>query len=146
MKAVYLETIYMIERLHREFLEMLKAELERLNIRDINNIQAMILFNIGDEELTIGELTDRGYYLGSNVSYNVKKMTTYGYLLQQRGLHDKRSIEIRLSKKALDIKEKLQDLFSAHAVQLAKNDPPVDLTIPIKALRELEQFWSRRSR
>ena len=33
-----------------------------------------MLFNIGDAEMTVGELTLRGCYLGSNVSYNVRKM------------------------------------------------------------------------
>ena len=143
MKAPYLETISLIERLHRECLEMIKAELDRLNVRDINNVQAMILFNIGEEELTIGELTDRGYYLGSNVSYNVKKMTNNGYLLQQRGLHDKRSIEIRLSEKALALQTQLQDLFQRHTVHLEKFDTPLDLAGTNKVLRQLERFWSR---
>jgi hypothetical protein len=43
-------------------------------IRDINNVQGLILFNVGDgAEMPIGELTLRGCYLGSKVSYNRKK-------------------------------------------------------------------------
>ena len=80
MNTAYLETISLIERLHRQCLEVVKAELDRIGVRDLNNVQALILFNIGDEELTVGELTQRGYYLGSNVSYNVKKMVENGYL------------------------------------------------------------------
>src|SRR3546814_3438250 len=72
IKREYLEAIKLIERLHRQFLEVVKTELDRIGVEDINNIQALILFNIGDEELTVGELTNRGYYLGSNVSYNVR--------------------------------------------------------------------------
>ncbi len=70
----YYDAIQLIERLHRHFLDVLKVELDRKGIQDINNVQSMILYNIGHDELTVGELTIRGYYLGSNVSYNVKKM------------------------------------------------------------------------
>lgn len=141
MKRAYLETIALIERLHRECLEMIKAELDHQNIRDINNVQAMILFNIGDEELTIGELTDRGYYLGSNVSYNVKKMTANGYLLQQRGLHDKRSVEVRLSPKANELKKRMEALYDRQVEQLTKMGN-LDLASAIRVLRQLEKFWA----
>lgn len=73
MKQIYIETILLIERLHRRYLDVIKTELERLRIDDVNNVQTLILYNISTEQLTIGELTNRGYYLGSNVSYNVKK-------------------------------------------------------------------------
>ena len=100
MKEEYLSVIRLIERLHRQFLEVVKGEIDRLGIRDINNIQALILYNIGEDELTVGELTQRGYYLGSNVSYNVRKMVENGYLIQERSTHDRRSIRVRLSEKA----------------------------------------------
>ena len=87
MKDAYLQIIALIERLHREFLEVVKAELDRRAIRDLNNVQAMILFNIGEEELSVGELTIRGCYLGSNVSYNLKKLTENGYIEQTRSPH-----------------------------------------------------------
>jgi hypothetical protein len=79
-----------VERLHRQFLEVVKLEIEGLGIHDINNVQGMMLFNIGDAEMTVGELTLRGCYLGSNVSYNVQKMVENGYLARQRSLHDPR--------------------------------------------------------
>jgi len=82
VKTDYLQSIHLIERLHRQFLEVVKNELDRHGMQDINNIQAVILYNIGEDELTVGELTNRGYYLGSNVSYNVKKLVENGYLLQ----------------------------------------------------------------
>ena len=82
LKQTYLVAIRLIERLHRRFLDVLKAELDRLGIEDINNVQAVLLSNIASENLTIGELTNRGYYMGSNVSYNVKKLVENGYLLQ----------------------------------------------------------------
>src|SRR3546814_19015032 len=93
----YYQSIVLIERLHRHFLELVKAELERRGIQDINNVQSLILYNIGTDELTVGELTARGYYLGSNVSYNVKKMVENGYLVRERSLQDRRSVRVRLS-------------------------------------------------
>jgi DNA-binding transcriptional regulator GbsR (MarR family) len=97
----YLSSIRLIERLHRQFLEVIKGELDRRGVRDVNNIQAVILYNIADEELTVGELTNRGYYLGSNVSYNVRKMVENGYLIQERSPHDRRSLRVRLSEDTL---------------------------------------------
>src|SRR5215472_4781203 len=99
MTNAYLEVISLIERLHRNFLEVVKLELEGLAIGDINNVQARMLYNIGDAEMTFGELTLRGCYLGSNVSYNVKKMVENGYLTQERSRHDRRSVRVRLTEK-----------------------------------------------
>src|SRR2546429_5151599 len=99
MNNQYLEVISLVERLHRQFLEIIKLELDGLGIHDINNVQAMMLFNIGDAEMTIGELTLRDCYLGSNVSYNVKKMAENGYLVHERSVHDRRSIRVRATEK-----------------------------------------------
>jgi len=99
MHNSYIEIISLIERVHRHFLEVVKLELDGLGIHDINNVQGLLLFNIGDAELTVGELTSRGCYLGSNVSYNLKKMVEHGYLSQERSVHDRRSIRVRLTEK-----------------------------------------------
>ena len=99
MKQSYLETIRLIERLHRRFLDVIKTELDRLGIEDINNVQTLILSNISNEQLTVGELTARGYYLGSNVSYNVKKLVENGYLNQERSPHDRRMTRVRVSER-----------------------------------------------
>src|SRR5512142_3565510 len=103
MKAGYLETNGLVERLHRHFLEVVKLELDGLGIHDINNVQGLMLFNIGDAEMTVGELTLRGCYLGSNVSYNVKKMLENGYIVQERSSHDRRSVRVRLSETGLEL-------------------------------------------
>ena len=79
-KGLYLEALQLIERLHRQFLDVVKAELDREDIKDCNNVQALILYNIGEDEMTVGELTTRGYYLGSNVTYNLKKLVENGDL------------------------------------------------------------------
>ena len=118
MNTAYLEVISLVERLHRHFLEVVKLELEGLGIHDINNVQGMMLFNIGDAEMTVGELTLRGCYLGSNVSYNVKKMVENGYLAQQRSLHDRRSIHVRLTEKGIRLRDSLTAMHRRHAEML----------------------------
>jgi DNA-binding MarR family transcriptional regulator len=147
MRANYLETIQFIERLHRQFLEVLKNELERAKIGDINNIQALILFNIGQDEMTVGDLIERGYYLGSNVSYNVKKMVENGYLGQERSLHDRRSIMIRLTEKGLGLCARLNGMFDRHAALLAKSKLSVEEFKQLTAImRKMEGFWTQPSR
>src|SRR3974390_3650589 len=110
MHDIYVEAISLVERLHRQFLELVKLELDGLGIHDINNVQGMMLFSIGDAEMTVGELTLRGCYLGSNVSYNVKKMVENGYLAQQRSAHDRRSIHVRLTEKGSKLRDQLQSM------------------------------------
>ncbi|MCK5519186.1 MAG: winged helix DNA-binding protein, partial [Alphaproteobacteria bacterium] len=114
MTMPYYDSINLIERLHRQFLDVLKVELERAGILDINNVQSMILHNIGTDELTVGELTVRGYYLGSNVSYNVKKMVENGYLIQERSVHDKRSVRVKLSDKGRELNDAIACLYKKH--------------------------------
>ena len=147
MKTAYLETISLIERLHRQCLEVVKAELDRIGIRDLNNVQALILFNIGGEELTVGELTQRGYYLGSNVSYNVKKMVENGYLVQERSQHDRRSFHVRAAPKGLEISKYLDELFQKQASRL--DDAQLEehaLVLANGTLTRLGQFWSMPQR
>jgi len=143
MRGAYLEAIRLIERLHRQFLEVVKTELDRQGIEDINNVQALILFNISEDELTVGELTNRGYYLGSNVSYNVRKMVENGYLTQERSAHDRRSIRIKLSQKGLDLCKRIAAMFDAHAGAISQGtlkDEP--LKTASQTYRELERFWA----
>jgi DNA-binding MarR family transcriptional regulator len=143
VKDKYLELIGLIERLHRQCLEVIKSDLDRQGIRDLNNVQALILFNIGEEELSIGELTQRGYYLGSNVSYNVKKMVENGYLIQERSPHDRRSFLVRAAEKGVSVYRNLSALFDQHSTQL--NDIQLSneaLDSANHALRRVQQFWS----
>ncbi|MEQ9640904.1 MAG: MarR family winged helix-turn-helix transcriptional regulator [Alphaproteobacteria bacterium] len=143
-KDLYLNALLLIERLHRRLLDVLKAELDRVGRGDINNVQALILYNIGDDELTVGELTYRGYYLGSNVSYNVKKLVENDYLLQARSQHDKRSVRVKLSDKGLGLRDEVNALFERHVDKLfAPGAVPADQVAAMNAsLRKLERFWS----
>jgi DNA-binding MarR family transcriptional regulator len=139
----YYESIQLIERLHRHFLDVLKVELDKRGIQDINNVQTMILYNIGDDELTVGELTVRGFYLGSNVSYNVKKMVENGYLEQQRSVHDKRSFRVKLSDKGKDLKVIIAEMFARHEGMLGNQTELIseELEEVNESLKLLEKFW-----
>ena len=143
MEKGYLEVIGLIERLHRQFLEVVKAELDTLNIKDINNVQSLILYNIGSEEVTVGELTYRGYYLGSNVSYNLKKMVETGYLEQERSTHDRRTVRVRVSEKGKELHAKLADMFKRHSEKLTDgNLAPAKLAATYDSLYSLGRYWN----
>src|SRR5215471_465068 len=120
MSGAYLEVISFIGRVHRQFLEVVKLEPDGMGIHDINNIQAMVLFNIGEAEMTVGELTLRGCYLGKNVSYNVKQMVKQGYLLQRRSMHDRRSVHNRVTEKGRQLREGLIAMHRRHADTLVQ--------------------------
>lgn len=117
MTALY-DTIHLIERLHRHFLHVVKIELDRMGLKDITNVQSLIIYNIGDEEMTVGELTARGYYLGSNVSYNVKRMVENGYLAQQRSVYDRRSTVLTLTEKGKEVNDFICNLLKKHMGQM----------------------------
>jgi DNA-binding MarR family transcriptional regulator len=143
VKEHYVQTTRLIERLHRRFLDVIKAELDRLGIEDINNVQTLILFNINVDQLTVGELTARGYYLGSNVSYNVKKLVENGYLLQERSAHDRRMTRVRLSPKGLELTAKIDELYARNAAQIeGKIATEEELKQLNKTLQSLERYWS----
>src|SRR6201996_4537081 len=122
----YLEVISLIERLHRHFLEVVKLEIEGLGIHDINNVQGMMLFNIGDAKMTIGELTLRGCYLGSNVSYNIKKMVENEYLAHERSVHDRRSNHVRLTEKGINLRDRLMAMHQRYAEMLSRTAVSAD--------------------
>jgi DNA-binding MarR family transcriptional regulator len=142
MSDYYLDVISLIERVHRQFLELVKLELDRLGIQDINSGQAMMLFNIGDTEMTIGELTARGCYLGSNVSYNVKKTVENGYLAQERSVYDRRSTHVHLTDKGRSLRDRLSDMHNRHIEMLGQaRITDADLDGVVAMLRRLERFW-----
>ena len=144
MAEPYLEVISFVERLHRQFLEIVKLELDGLSIHDLNNVQALMLFNIGDAEMTVGELTLRGCYLGSNVSYNVKKLVENGYISQQRSAPDRRSIHVKLTNKGRKLRDQLSGMHQRN-VELLKQTAITkkDLETAAETLARLERFWMR---
>ena len=145
VQPLYLEALTLVERLHRRLLDVIKDEFDRRGRADINSVQALLLYNIGDKELTAGELRTRGYYLGSNVSYNVKKMVENGYLIQERSQHDRRSVRVKLTRKGQALRAKLGQMLEAHAGALGEIDlTPETLDSMNEMLRRFERFWSNR--
>lgn len=143
MKEVYFETIMLVERLHRLFLEVVKSELDKMALHDINNVQCFILYNIGENNLTVGEVSNRGYYLGSNVTYNLKKMVDHGYIIQEQSPHDRRSSHVKLSEKGLTLFHKLDEIFHNHAKNMRHNGVTEQDIKHLKSLlQRLEAFWS----
>lgn len=144
MTEGYLVVISLVERLHRRFLDVVKLELDRCDIREINNVQALMLFNLGDAEMTVGELTLRGCYLGSNVSYNLKKLVESGYVEQARSPHDRRAVHVRLTPKGQVLRDRLAEMHARHAESLVQAAiTPPDLELAAATLRRLERFWVR---
>ena len=141
MHDTYVGITSLVERLHRQFLEVLKLELDGLGIHDINNVQGLMLFNIGDAEMTVSELTSRGCYLGSNVSYNVKKMVENGYLSYERSVHDRRSAHVRLTEKGAKLCDRLQMMHQRHIEMLAQTTiTDKDLQSATATLQRLDRF------
>jgi DNA-binding MarR family transcriptional regulator len=138
----------MLERLHRLLLDVIKDEFERLGILEINSVQALLLFNIGENEVTAGELKSRGYYQGSNVSYNLKKLVELGYMHHQRSEIDRRSVRVRLTEKGRRVRGQMSELFGRHTEVLAKRgviDAEVMETIN-SSLKRMERFWTEQIR
>jgi DNA-binding MarR family transcriptional regulator len=140
----YLEALTLVERLHRRLLDVIKDEFDRRSRADINAVQALLLFNIGDKELTAGELRTRGYYLGSNVSYNLKKLVEMGFLDHQRSRLDRRSVRIKLTEKGREARAIVEALYHKHLRSVEQvggitGDEFVGLN---KALHRLERFWT----
>jgi DNA-binding MarR family transcriptional regulator len=147
MIHAYYKTIVMSERLHRLFLDTLKHELNRIKIKDINNVQCLILYNMGDKEVNVGELTKGGYYLGSNVSYNLRKLVESGYLMQQPGIHDRRQTEISLTQKGREMSKQLHELLSLHADELSNifSVTVLNLETIEQSFKSIETFLNGRN-
>ena len=144
----YLEALSLVERLHRLLLDVIKDEFERVNVLEINAVQALLLFNIGDNEVTAGELKSRGYYQGSNVSYNLKKLVDMGYMHHQRCEIDRRSVRVKLTEKGQKVRHVVSDLFGRHADGLEDKgvlgpDGIDDIT---RSLKRMERYWSDQIR
>ena len=144
MKGHHLEVIRPLGTLHKRFLDEIKSELDRLGIEGINNTQTLLLVHIGDERPTISELIHRGYYVGSNISYNVKKLIDNGYLIAERSVHDRRSTRVRLSERAQRLVEVIDPLFELQGHPFQPNDLDQQVMMgAIDNLRMLGRFWPR---
>jgi DNA-binding MarR family transcriptional regulator len=143
LRPRYLESLNLVERLHRQLLDVIKDELDRRGERVVNSVQALLLFNIGDQELTAGELRTRGHYLGSNVSYNLKKLVESGYINHERSDVDRRSVHVSLTEKGNQIRDIVVKLFDRHleSIEAVGNVTAQDFENINVSLRRLERFW-----
>ena len=144
----YLEALSLVERLHRLLLDVIKDEFERVGVLEINAVQALLLFNIGNNEVTAGELKSRGYYQGSNVSYNLKKLVEMGYMHHQRCEIDRRSVRVRLTEKGRGIADIVSGLFSRHADGLMDHGVlgPDGFSEISTSLKRVERYWTDQIR
>jgi len=144
IEPLYLEALTLVERLHRRLLDVIKDEFDRRGRADINAVQALLLFNVGEKELTAGELRTRGYYLGSNVSYNLKKLVEMGFLDHQRSRIDRRSVRIKLTPKGREVRDTVASLYEKHVrtVEQVGGISPDEFVGLNKALQRLERFWT----
>jgi DNA-binding MarR family transcriptional regulator len=144
IRPLYLEALTLVERLHRRLLDVIKDELDRRSRADINSVQALLLYNIGEKELTAGELRTRGYYLGSNVSYNLKKLVEMGFLDHQRSRIDRRSVRIKLTAKGHEMRDIVDALYQKHVrtVEQVGGVNSDEFTTLNKSLHRLERFWT----
>ncbi|MCC6007049.1 MAG: MarR family transcriptional regulator [Rhodobacteraceae bacterium] len=144
----YRDLLSLLERLHRLLLDVIKDEFERLRLPEVTHVQALLIYNIGDHEVTAGELKSRGYYQGSNVSYNLKKLVEGGFMHHQRCEIDRRSVRVRLTPQGKQMRDRIEALFARHegAVTERVALPGVDLGQVNHILRRLEQLWSEQIR
>jgi DNA-binding MarR family transcriptional regulator len=148
VRPAYLEALTLVERLHRRLLDVIKDEFDRRGRSDVNSVQALLLYNIGDKELTAGELRTRGYYLGSNVSYNVKKLVEMGYLHHSRSRLDRRSVRISLTEKGREVHTIVAGLYEKHiaTVEQIGGISTNEFAALNQSLARLERFWTDQIR
>ena len=144
IRTLYMESLQLVERLHRRLLDVIKDEFERNGRSDINAIQALLLFNIGNAELTAGELRSRGYYLGSNVSYNLKKLVELGFINHQRSRIDRRSVRVSLTPKGQAVAEIVGSLYERHpgSIEQVGGINAEEFRQMNRALQRLDRFWN----
>ena len=144
IRTLYLESLQLVERLHRRLLDVIKDEFDRQGRSDINAIQALLLFNIGNAELTAGELRSRGYYLGSNVSYNLKKLVDLGFINHQRSRIDRRSVRVSLTQKGQDVAKVVGGLYERHvgSIEQVGGINQDEFRQMNRALQRLDRFWN----
>jgi DNA-binding MarR family transcriptional regulator len=146
--ATYLDSLLLVERLHRLLLDVIKDEFERMGVLEINPVQALLLFNVGENEVTAGELKSRGYYQGSNVSYNLKKLVDNGYMHHERSEIDRRYVRVRLTQKGREIRKIVSTLFATHAEGLLSRGVVDQKGIEdiTGSLRRVERYWTEQIR
>lgn len=148
VKPRYLDALNLIERLHHRLLEVIKDDFERHGNTEVNPVQALLIYNIADAEVTAGELKSRGHYHGSNVSYNLKRLVETGYVHHERSAADRRSVRIRLTDKGRSVRARVDALYNRQmlAMEQVVGLGPDELERINKALTRLERYWTDQIR
>lgn len=141
IEITHLEIARLIERSHRRFLDLLRVDLSRLGREDISPSQVMLLFTIGNDELSVRDLLERGHYLGSNASYNLKQLVDADYVSRSASLRDRRSARLRLTEKAVTLCESIRAIHDSR--QSGHDEAETEeLGVAYGVLRRLEMLWS----
>ena len=144
LRTLYLESLGLVERLHRRLLDVVKDEFERQGRSDLTAVQAILLFNIGDGELTAGELKSRGYYQGSNVSYNLKKLVDLGFVSHRRSRTDKRTVRVALTREGHKVAAIVSGLYERHigSVEKVGGIDADEFEQLNRVMQRLDRFWN----
>lgn len=145
--TTHLDLVRLIERAHRRSLDLLRAELSRLGINDISPTQVLVLFTIGGDELSVKDLLERGNYLGSNASYNLKHLADVNYIEREPSPRDRRSARIRLAGKGHELCDIIRSVDVGYHNMVAGNpDERREIEIAYRTLRRVELTWSTAMR
>lgn len=141
-----LELPQLLERLHRRYLDVVRVELTKIGARDINPVQVMMMATIGNEgEMSVRDLIERGYYLGSNASYNIKNLHEGGYIERLTDEHDRRSARVKLTEKGAHVIEHMKTMDQEMTTLLAPDEALKEAhRHTIETLRRFERECSMR--
>lgn len=139
----YTNTVLLLERLHRRLLEVIKDALDRAKVEDVNAVQALMLYNIGDQELTASELRARNYYTGSNSSYNVKKLVEGGFMRYSKSRIDRRCVRLSLGERGKEIHALVAQAYQKHAqtIEQLGGIEANDFSALNRSMSRLDRFW-----
>ena len=144
----FLKSLSLLEQAHRRLHDVVKDDLERGGERSLTGVQALLLYEIGEDEAPASVLRARGAFAGTSLSYNVKKLQEGGYLIQTRSEDDKRTVTLRLTERGLKVRNRVAKLFEkqASALEPTASVRPDDLSQLNKTISRLERFWSDQIR
>jgi DNA-binding MarR family transcriptional regulator len=145
--VTHIEIVRAIERLHRRSLDLIRTDLTQAGVHDVSPSQVMMLLTIGTRELSVRDLIERGYYLGSNASYSLKRLVETEYVIRTASERDRRSARIRLSEKGQRLCALIMRIDKSYHQLVARNEQEIrGLAITFSTLKRLEQTWSNALR
>lgn len=141
--SAYIDLVRLLERAHRRLLDVISDELDRCGQKEVNAVQALLLYNIGDSTLAAGDLRRYGYYLGTNVSYNLKKLVERGFISHTRSKTDRRMVQVKLTDAGLVFHNIIDQMFKRHAgaTEGSGDISASDLAKMNETIQKLERFW-----